>query len=99
MNLSIGEKGLPVLEVASRSRDQDNDDEEGESSSVEQVTTVQRRIVQFEREHFEFDNMAVKFFKFFVLGEALNCFGGKIAILEIPKVFFTFFDLQVDYYN
>jgi hypothetical protein len=38
--LSIGEKGLPVLEVANRSRDQDNDDEEGESSSVEQVTTT-----------------------------------------------------------
>jgi hypothetical protein len=40
VNLSIGEKGLPVLEVASRSRDQDNDDEEGESSCVEQVTTT-----------------------------------------------------------
>ena len=35
--LSIGERGLFVLEVANRSRDQDNDDEEGESSHVEQA--------------------------------------------------------------
>jgi hypothetical protein len=35
--LFIGERVLPVLEVANRSRDQDNDDEEGESSHVEQA--------------------------------------------------------------
>ncbi len=46
---------------------------------------------QFEREHFEFDNMAVEFFKFFELREDQNFFGGKVAILEIPKVYFCFF--------
>jgi len=35
--LSVGEKGLPVLEVARRSRAQD-EEEEGESSRIEQVT-------------------------------------------------------------
>jgi hypothetical protein len=62
VNLSIGEKGLPVLEMAKRSRDQDNDDEEGESSSVEQVNATKND--QFEREHFELDNMTLSFLNF-----------------------------------
>ncbi len=87
VNLSIGEKGLPVLEMAKRSRDQDNDDEEGESSSVEQVNATKND--QFEREHFELDNMTLSFLNFRIAWR-FDFFGGKIAILKFQSFFLLF---------